>query len=218
MRWWWEQCPCPFVMGGVGCLTVSLHHWWCGQFPCVTLSPVPFSSVQDGIYELGKAHMRSTLPRGSSPTLPLKQFDSSDPFDWVSFVTGGADNLVVSLCHRWCRQFGYDPLSQVVQFGYVPLSQVVPFSYVPLSQVVQFGYVPLSQVVQMVWLCPFVTGGADSLVMSLCHRWCRQIGYVPLSHVVQTVWLCPFVTGGADSLVMSLCHRCCGQFGYVPLS
>ena len=153
--------------------------------------------------------MRSTVPRGSSPMLPLKQFDGSDPFDWVSFVTGGADSLVVSLCHRWCRQFGYDPLSQVVQFGYVPLVMSLCHRWCR-----QFGYVPLSQVVQTDWLCPFVTGGADSLVMSLCHRWCRQFGNVPLSQVLWTVWLCPFVIGGYVPLsqvlwteIVSVCGR-----------
>ena len=74
----------------------------------------------------------------------------------------------------------------MVQFGYVPLSKVVQFGCVPLSQVVQFGYVPFSQVVRTVWLCSFFTGGADSLVVSLCHRWCRQFGCVPLSQVMLT--------------------------------
>ena len=36
-----------------------------------------FSSVQDGIYALGKAHMRSTRSLRSSPTLPLKRFQCS---------------------------------------------------------------------------------------------------------------------------------------------
>ena len=38
------------------------------------ISSVPFSSVQDGIYALGKTHMRSTPSLRSFPALPLNEF------------------------------------------------------------------------------------------------------------------------------------------------
>ena len=40
-------------------------------------SSVQFSSVQDGVYALGKASVRSTRSLRSSPTLPLKRFQCS---------------------------------------------------------------------------------------------------------------------------------------------
>ena len=65
-------------------------------------SSVQFTSVQDGIYAFGKAHMRSTpsLKNFSnvctppclskmSPTLPLKQFQCSSDWRWPSLVLLG---------------------------------------------------------------------------------------------------------------------------------
>ena len=141
----WAILLCPFIPGGVDSFLASHGHW--------------FHSVQFKVQSMSSEKPICSPLRLSkvSPTLPLKQFDSSDPFDWVPlsqvvqmvllrpfvtggavwlcpFVTGGAGSLVMFLCRRWCT----------------------------------------------VWLCLFVTGGADSLVVSLCLRWCSLV--VSLHH------------------------------------
>ena len=45
-----------------------------------------FSSVQDGIYALEKARMRSTTSLRSFPTSPLKRFRCSSDWRWPSLV------------------------------------------------------------------------------------------------------------------------------------
>ena len=179
----WAILLCPFIPGGVDSFLASHGHW--------------FHSVQFKVQSMSSEKPIYAQPCLSeiSLTLPLKQFDSSDPFDLGSFVTGGADgfvasfchrwcSLVVSLCHRWCGQFGYVPLSQVVH------SLVMSFCHRWCSLVVSLC---------LRWC---------SLVVSLHHRWCSLV--VSLCHsLVQTVWFCSLVTGGADSLVVSLCHRWC---------
>ena len=118
----WAILLCPFIPGSVDSFLASHGHW--------------FHSVQFKVQSMSSEKPIYAQPCLSeiSLTLPLKQFDSSDPFDWVPlsqvvqmvwlcpfvtrgavwlcpFVTGGADSLVMSFCHGWCRQFGCVPLS-----------------------------------------------------------------------------------------------------------
>ena len=46
-----------------------------------------FSSVQDGIYAFGKAHMRSDPSPEVSPTLSLKRFQCSSDLGWEAHGT-----------------------------------------------------------------------------------------------------------------------------------
>ena len=55
-------------------VTVTLDFNQCSpSVALVSWATVRLSSVQDGIYALGKAHMRSTPSHRSFPTLPLKR-------------------------------------------------------------------------------------------------------------------------------------------------
>ena len=65
------------------------------------------SSVQDGIYALGKAHMHSTPSLRSSPMLPLKQFqcwsDGRCPFLVLSRKIGECGRVKM-LILKQCRE------------------------------------------------------------------------------------------------------------------
>ena len=67
----WSVLLCPFIPGGVDSFLVSHCHW--------------FHSVQFKVESMSSEKPICAQPCLSevSPMLPLKQFDSSDPFDWV---------------------------------------------------------------------------------------------------------------------------------------
>ena len=206
----------------VGTVSVSLCHGWGGLFDCVPSSLVVWTvSLRHIVTGSIRFSLRWNLWARKSPHALHR---ASRKFPNVAFETVWRfwPLWLGFLCHRWCRQFGCVPLSQVVQTVWL-----WPFVTGSAVWLCSFGYVPLSQVVQTVWLCPFVTGAVDSLVMSLCHRWLCPIvtgavdrDCVRLWTVIGSLcgwWLCPFVTGGVgslcpfvagdvDCLVVSFCH------------
>ena len=74
-----------------------------------------FSSVQDGIYELGQDHMRSTRLSEVSLTLPLKQFQcSSGPLSTFQRRSSSASSFHASLLQAFDGVMSLDLWPQVV--------------------------------------------------------------------------------------------------------
>ena len=79
-----------------------MHFFFRGVLGTFLFSSVQFSSVQDGIYTLGKAHMRSTLSISEVyPTMLLKRFQCSSDWRWPYLVlskkTSSASSFHASL-------------------------------------------------------------------------------------------------------------------------
>ena len=78
---------------------------------------IAFSSVQDGIYALGKALMRSTLSLGSFPSVPLKRFQCSSDWRWPSLVYRFLFPRLSPPCARCCDFLGFMPAGSVSSFS-----------------------------------------------------------------------------------------------------
>ena len=88
-------------------------------------SSVQFSSVQDGIYALGKVHMRSIPSFGSFPnvaleTVPMLFLRLSPPGDRRCGVIGVVPNSTDSKIHfvQYCRNICSVKLPGMVEYGY----------------------------------------------------------------------------------------------------
>ena len=77
---------------------------WLPSYILSLLPPPTLNSVQDDIYALGKAHMRSTLPLGTFPnvafvTVPNKVRKAEDSPKTFNQLKAGED-VVVILCQK----------------------------------------------------------------------------------------------------------------------
>ena len=80
------RSPPPF-----GTSTLSLHKA-CARLGRTRVS-VQFTLFQDGIYALGKVHLRPTPSLRRFPTLPLKRFQCSSDWRWPSLVLYCVSNV-----------------------------------------------------------------------------------------------------------------------------
>ena len=101
---------------------ISRHIFWktfvFDFFSLCFFSSVQFSSVQDGICALGKAHMHSTSSLRSSPAYPLKRFYSSSDWQWPSLI------LLKKIILRWLTM----ALSHPFKEDHLALSLSMPLS------------------------------------------------------------------------------------------